>query len=298
MMTRMRCLGEDDVALVDAADRGMQHAHRDLVGAELLERAGDRLERALHVGFDDDRSSLAVARCDLGEHLLERAARAGDRVLLAPQALAVSRRCRAPGLRSSATMKSSPASGVPVKAQHLDRHRRRRPLRYSCRDRRSGRARGPIRCRRRRCRRPSSVPRLISTVATGPRPRSSFASMTRLRRADAGLALRSRSSACSRIASSSLSRLVFFIAETSTSSTSPPSSSTTISCCSSSCRTLLGIGARLVDLVDRDDDRRARRFGMARCASTVCSLMPSSAATTSTTMSVTCAPRARIAVKA
>ena len=35
-----------------------------------------------------------------------------------------------------------------------------------------------------------------------------------------------------------------------------------------------------------------------RIASTVCSMMPSSAATTSTTMSVTLAPRARIAVKA
>ena len=35
-----------------------------------------------------------------------------------------------------------------------------------------------------------------------------------------------------------------------------------------------------------------------RMASIVCSMMPSSAATTSTTMSVTLAPRARIAVKA
>ena len=35
-----------------------------------------------------------------------------------------------------------------------------------------------------------------------------------------------------------------------------------------------------------------------RMASTVCGMMPSSAATTSTTMSVTLAPRARISVKA
>ena len=35
--------------------------------------------------------------------------------------------------------------------------------------------------------------------------------------------------------------------------------STTISCCSSSVRTRVGIGRRLVDLVDRDDDRHARR---------------------------------------
>src|SRR6185437_11747019 len=51
---RSRRLGEDHVALVDAADRGMQHADRHLLGGDLFERAGDRLERALHVRLDDD----------------------------------------------------------------------------------------------------------------------------------------------------------------------------------------------------------------------------------------------------
>ena len=59
----------------------------------------------------------------------------------------------------------------------------------------------------------------------------------------------------------------------------------------------VGLGVGLVDLVDGDDDRRRAALAW-RIASTVCSLMPSSAATTSTTMSVTLAPRARIAVKA
>ena len=37
------------------------HARRHLVGAELLERADDRLDRALHVGLDDQRELLAAA---------------------------------------------------------------------------------------------------------------------------------------------------------------------------------------------------------------------------------------------
>ena len=36
----------------DAADAGMDDARHHLVGAELVERADDGLERALHVGLD------------------------------------------------------------------------------------------------------------------------------------------------------------------------------------------------------------------------------------------------------
>ena len=50
------------VGFGDAADAGVDHARDDLVGAELLERAGDRLERALHVGLDDQREFLAARR--------------------------------------------------------------------------------------------------------------------------------------------------------------------------------------------------------------------------------------------
>ena len=57
------------------------------------------------------------------------------------------------------------------------------------------------------------------------------------------------------------------------------------------------VGALDVDLVDRDDDRYVGSLGVVS-ASMVCGMTPSSAATTSTAMSVTFAPRARIAVKA
>ena len=60
----------------------------------------------------------------------------------------------------------------------------------------------------------------------------------------------------------------------------------------------LGLRVGHVDLVDRDDDRDLRRPWRATSASTVCGMTPSFAATTSTTMSVACAPRARISVNA
>ena len=59
----------------------------------------------------------------------------------------------------------------------------------------------------------------------------------------------------------------------------------------------VGVGVGKVDLVDRDDDRHAGRRAW-EIDSCVCGMTPSSAATTSTAMSVTLAPRARIAVKA
>jgi hypothetical protein len=57
------------------------------------------------------------------------------------------------------------------------------------------------------------------------------------------------------------------------------------------------VGVGLVDLVDRDHQRHPAAFAC-WIASIVCGITPSSAATTSTTMSVSLAPRARIAVNA
>ena len=85
-----------------------------------------------------------------------------------------------------------------------------------------------------------SAPRWTSAVPTGPRPRSSLASITTPSADRFGLAVRSNSSACKPIASSSLSRPVRFRADTSTSSVSPDMLSTTISYCNSAVRTRLG----------------------------------------------------------
>jgi len=144
----------------------------------------------------------------------------------------------------STTAKVSPASGAP------------------CRPRISAGAEGPPslitspRSLRRARTRPHSppatrmsptrsVPRWTSNVATTPRPRSSLASITAPEAGRSGLAFSSRISACSRIASSSLSRPCLVLAETSTVWISPPSSSTTSSCFSSSWRTRVGLASGL-----------------------------------------------------
>ena len=85
---RLRGGGEAHVGFGDAADAGMHDLRRHLVGAELVERLHDRLDRALHVALDDDREELLALHLQAVHHLLERAARAGGarRRLLALQA--------------------------------------------------------------------------------------------------------------------------------------------------------------------------------------------------------------------
>src|SRR5262249_54024184 len=79
----------------------------------------------------------------------------------------------------------------------------------------------------------------------------------------------------------------------STSSTCPPSDSTCTSCCSNSVRTRSGLASgRSILLIATIIGTFAALAWL--MASTVCGMTPSSAATTSTTMSVTLAPRARI----
>ena len=187
----------------------MQYAHRDLVGRDPFERADDRLDRALHVALDDDRQFLGGAGRDLREHLLERAAPAGRRRRVAPAALAEIGDLARPALvldddeivagERQAVETRAPRSGSRV-----------RPPPGTGRARRPARAPGPIRRRRRRCRRYRSVPRCTRTVATGPRPRSSLASSTTPSAVRSGFAFRSSSSACSRIASCKLVEIGLF----------------------------------------------------------------------------------------
>ena len=95
----------------------------DLVGAELVQRAGDGFDRALHVALDEQRELLAAGLLQLLHHLLERARRAGRAQRLAALAHAV-----VGDLAGAAFVlddrERSPASGRRVEAQDLDRHRR------------------------------------------------------------------------------------------------------------------------------------------------------------------------------
>ena len=90
-----------------------------------------------------------------------------------------------------------------------------------------------------------SVPFCTSTVATGPRPRSSFASMTRPFARRFGFALSSFMSATSSRFSSRSSRPSPVTAETGTQITSPPHSSGTRLYLVSSCFTLSGFAPGL-----------------------------------------------------
>ena len=142
-----------------------------------------------------------------------------------------------------------------------------------------------------------SVPFCTSTVATGPRPRSSFASSTTPVAARSGVAFNSPRSATRQIISISRFRLVFFFAETSTNTVLPPHSSGT-SPRSASCfftRSGKASGLSILFTATMMGTSAACAWSM---ASTVCGITPSSAATTSTTISVAFAPRDRMRVNA
>ena len=113
-----------------------------------------------------------------------------------------------------------------------------------------------------------------------------------------GFAFSSPMSVTSRTISSSRSRFCFFFAETSTMTVVPPHASGTRPELGELALDVVGVRARLVDLVDRHDDRHVGGLARDRSPPCVCGITPSSAATTSTTTSVTFAPRARIIVNA
>ena len=141
------------------------------------------------------------------------------------------------------------------------------------------------------------VPFCTSTVAMGPMPLSSLASTTVPLPARSGLALSSAMSAVSKIISSRSSMPSLVWAETGTQGVSPPQSSGTrpysVSC--SLTRSGLAPTLSILLMATMMDTSAALAWLM---ASTVWGMMPSSAATTSTAISVTMAPLARMVVKA
>ena len=110
-------------------------------------------------------------------------------------------------------------------------------------------------------------------------------------------ARRSSSSACSEIASSSASMPSPVFADTGTNRVSPPQSSGRSSSAARPVRTFSGSAlSRSILLMATITGASAARAW--RTASSVCGMTPSSAATTSTTMSVQRAPRPRMEVNA
>ncbi len=141
------------------------------------------------------------------------------------------------------------------------------------------------------------VPFCTSNVATGPRPLSRRASITVPLAALSGLALSSFISDTRSTISSSLSMPSPVWAETGTQITSPPHSSGTRPCSVSCCIMRSGLASGLSILLIATIIEILASFAWL-IASTVCGIIPSSAATTSIAISVTSAPLARIEVNA
>ena len=142
-----------------------------------------------------------------------------------------------------------------------------------------------------------SVPFCTSTVATGPRPLSSSASITRPLAFLFGFAFNSMISAVKRIVSNRSSKPSPDLADTGTNSVDPPQSTGINSYSVISCftRSILALGLSILFTATMISMPAALAWLI---ASTVCGITPSSAATTSTAISVELAPRIRIAVNA
>ena len=141
------------------------------------------------------------------------------------------------------------------------------------------------------------VPFCTSTVATGPRPLSSSASITRPLAFLLGLAFNSSTSAVKRTISNKSEIPSPVLADTGTKMVLPPQSSETSSYSVNSCFTLSILALGLSILFTATIISIPAAFAWL-IASTVCGITPSSAATTKIAISVAFAPRIRIAVNA
>ncbi len=199
-------------------------------------------------------------------------------------------------LASSTTTNWSPAIGTPVRPSTCTGIAG--PASLTCLPRSSSRARTRPECRPQMKSSPTcSVPLCTRIVATGPLPGSSCASTTAPVAFLSGFDLRSSTSDCRSTWSSSSDTLVPFFAETAVDSVVPPNSSSTTPCCRRSCFTRMGLASgRSTLLIATIIGTPA--FLACEIASMVCGITESLAATTRMTMSVTCAPRARMAVNA
>ena len=141
------------------------------------------------------------------------------------------------------------------------------------------------------------VPFCTSKVATGPLVRSRLASMTVPFASRSGLAESSSISETRRIISKSPSKFSPFRALTGTIMVSPPHSSGISPKSDNSCLMRSGLASGLSTLLIATTMGTPAALAWLT-ASRVCGCTPSSAATTRMAISVTLAPRARMAVKA
>jgi hypothetical protein len=191
-----------------------------------LQRSQNGFERALHVGFHDQREFLAARGLELRHHLLERAAHAGNRGggVLALLVGAIARDLAGAGFVLD-HRKAVAGFRRAVEAEHFDRHRRSGLVEVLAlvRNQRAdaahfGAGHDDVADLERAALHQHGGDRTAAAIELGF-DHGAFGGRSEL-------VLRSSSSACSAIISSSLSRLVLFLADTSTSTTSPPNDST------------------------------------------------------------------------
>ena len=230
-----------------------------LVVRQLAERVGQHFGRALHVGLDDDRQLLDVALRQLLLQRFERQAAAlgAERALLG---LRLPEGRDLPRLRRIGHRLERVAG-----RRQVSRGRALRPA-STGRPPSARRPRSSMSARTRPTTGPAmmlsptrSEPSCTSTVATGPRPRSSLVSSTVPIAARFGLALCSPMSVTSRIISSSRSRPGLLLRrDLDEDRRAAPLFGHQVEVGELPLHRLR-IRARLVDLVDGDDDRHVRR---------------------------------------
>ena len=256
--------GEHHVGVGDAADAGVQDvAARPRVVRELGDLVLDRLERAGHVGLQDQVELHGLTLLHPLEHVLEadrNAHAACQRLGLQPVRALVGEMARLAVALDHAHRLAR--VGHAVEAEHLDRLAGSRLLDAAGPGSRASRARGPS-GRRPRARRRSAACRAgPATVTTGPRPGSSRDSITVPLAGASWFAFSSSTSATSRIMSSRLSRPSLVFADTSQKIVSPPQSSGVRPCAGQLAAHALRLRALLVDLVDGDHHRHAGGLGV------------------------------------
>ena len=210
----------------EAARGAVHHLDLDLVGGELVQRLGDGLQRALHVGLDDECELLDLSVLGHpGEQRVERQAR-GLRERPPSALLLRAEAGDLPGLR----LVLDDLEGIArvrdvVEAHDLDGGRRA-GLEDALAAVVEHRANWPTAEPAKKTSPTLRVPCWTRTVARVPRPTSRRASRTTPRAGPSTAAFGSRRSACRRIISSSASMPISFLAEISQETTSPPYSST------------------------------------------------------------------------
>ena len=164
---RVGSLGQQDIALGDAARHRLQDVQPDLARAQLGEILLQHVHRALHVGPDDQVQLLDVAGLDLAEQVLHRDLRPlRQRFLAGPQLVLLGggfgRVDIIEAVEPVACLRNI------VQADHLDRHRAGGDLDLLAVAVRHASGRGRTCCPPAGRRPLESWPSLISTVATGP----------------------------------------------------------------------------------------------------------------------------------